>query len=206
MTIPVSDSWSTVEILPHFRKQTCEDEPVRGGRWWYLFNKLGVQTRARTHTEYIIIYTRADHTTKKKHSLARIIYTAHTRQTNRPSRTIVNSGDPVLTCTIARWSPPPKTCLSPSVSITIVSLSHTQYVPHSISHTPSRSLTLSLSLSHSLTLSLALGLSQTLSGSSQTVVQQVLSVFTPAVAAAVAFQWGINARRRSVQRRRRQQQ
>jgi len=78
---------------------------------------------------------------------------------------------------------------SPSVSIAVshsVSLFLTAYVPHSISHSPS------LTLSISLTLSLALGLSQTLSGSSQTVVQQVLSVFTPAVvaAAAVAFQWG----------------
>lgn len=86
-----------------------------------------------------------------------------------------NSGDPVLTCTIAPWSSPPKTSLLPSHQSDSVALSLSMLLP--------------LSVPRSVSFYIALSLSQTLSGSSQTAVQQVLSVFTPAAAAAaVAFQ------------------
>jgi len=102
---------------------------------------------AHAHTN---INTHADHT--KKHSVARYGNIHRTHTADKPAVSN-NSGDTVLTCTIARWSSPPKTSLIPS---------HRQSLLLSHSLSLFRSLSAALPLSPCLTLVLSLSSSQSL--------------------------------------------
>jgi len=84
-------------------------------------------SNTRTHTR---IHTRADHT--KKHSVARYGNMHRTHTADKPAVSN-NSGDPVLTCTVARWSSPPKTSLLPSRRSDSVALSLSALLPLSVS-------------------------------------------------------------------------